>query len=206
MQRCHIGTVENVAKKDLYSLSLARLKCLGPYLSPAMANSHCVTGDCLFQRLVLLRSHPVGKTTSEQEIFPAVLHEAHYLSWSVWAPGTRTTKGRTLVLKCGTLSGVTLTFDMWATQKSLIKTSQNMVVLVWYYILTVGRIITQRYPDYCAYTNNCQNFVLYLLQFACADSTAPKCISQIAITDFTSIVKSNRKCSLFISVSIVLFD
>lgn len=70
----------------------------------------------------------------------------------------------------------------------------------------VASIITQRYPDYHAYTNNCQNFVLYLLQFACEEFMAPKSISEVTIIDFTSIVQNAGNNSLFISVSVVLFD
>jgi len=41
--------------------------------------------------------------------------------------------------------------------------------------------ITRKYPDYDGYTNNCQNFVQYLLAFACPSSTllGPKTIREM---------------------------
>ena len=36
--------------------------------------------------------------------------------------------------------------------------------------------ITKQYPNYDGYTNNCQNFVRYLLNYACPDCNAPATI------------------------------
>jgi len=39
--------------------------------------------------------------------------------------------------------------------------------------------IVELYPDYNAYSNNCQNFVLYLLKVACPDCDLPRTIKKV---------------------------
>lgn len=46
--------------------------------------------------------------------------------------------------------------------------------------------ITRKYPDYDGLTNNCQNYVLYLLEFACPGCVAPQTF-QIALNDLPSL-------------------
>jgi hypothetical protein len=58
-------------------------------------------------------------------------------------------------------------------------------------LFTVASKITRTHPDYNGYTNNCQNFVRYLLAFACQESVTPNTI-ELAVkslwTDLTSNV------------------
>lgn len=58
-------------------------------------------------------------------------------------------------------------------------------------LATEASNITRTYPDYDGYTNNCQNFVRYLLAFACQESVAPNTI-ELAVksmwVDLTSIM------------------
>lgn len=47
-------------------------------------------------------------------------------------------------------------------------------------LMDVATNIIAKYPDYAAFTNNCQNFVLYLLQYACHQPhTMPKPVGHI---------------------------
>jgi hypothetical protein len=39
--------------------------------------------------------------------------------------------------------------------------------------------IVELYPDYHVYSNNCQNFVLYLLKVACPDCRLPRTIKKV---------------------------
>jgi hypothetical protein len=74
-------------------------------------------------------------------------------------------------------------------------------------MLMIASAITQTHPDYYAFTNNCQNFVLYLLTFACKDYMAPKSISDVVITDLNASVQIIRnQSSLSISLIVVLFE
>jgi hypothetical protein len=50
-------------------------------------------------------------------------------------------------------------------------------------------MITRKYPDYDAYTNNCQNFVLYLLKYACPGCPAPRTIREV-VSSFTTCLAS----------------
>jgi hypothetical protein len=58
-------------------------------------------------------------------------------------------------------------------------------------LATEASKITRMHPDYDGYTNNCQNFVRYLLAFACQESVTPNTI-ELAVkslwTDLTSNV------------------
>lgn len=52
--------------------------------------------------------------------------------------------------------------------------------------MDIATNIITKYPDYAAFTNNCQNFVLYLLQYACRQlHTMPKPVGHI-VRDFWS--------------------
>ena len=39
--------------------------------------------------------------------------------------------------------------------------------------------IVELHPDYNAYSNNCQNFVLHFLKFACLDPNRPRTIEHV---------------------------
>src|SRR6266496_396384 len=48
-------------------------------------------------------------------------------------------------------------------------------------LIDIATHIIRSHPDYNAFTNNCQNFVLYLLQYACRQPhTTPKSFRDIA--------------------------
>jgi hypothetical protein len=59
--------------------------------------------------------------------------------------------------------------------------------------LCIASEILRSHPDYNGYKNNCQNFVVYLLQFACPEYTAPQ-----TIRDF---VKNLTPISLLLDAS-----
>ena len=46
-------------------------------------------------------------------------------------------------------------------------------------LLPLATEIITRYPDYCLFTNNCQNFVKYLLEALCPDATIPDTIETV---------------------------
>jgi hypothetical protein len=48
--------------------------------------------------------------------------------------------------------------------------------------------ITREHPDYNAYNNNCQKFVVYLLKVACPGCAHPKTINE-AVTSLITYVK-----------------
>jgi len=54
----------------------------------------------------------------------------------------------------------------------------------------VAYIITQQHPNHDGYTNNCQNFVQYLLNYACPGSFAPKTIQEF-INDLFGFCQSS---------------
>jgi hypothetical protein len=54
-------------------------------------------------------------------------------------------------------------------------------------LATEASNITRMYPDYDGYTNNCQNFVRYLLAFACQDHVAPNTIEHAVYSLFTDL-------------------
>jgi hypothetical protein len=57
------------------------------------------------------------------------------------------------------------------------------------HLLKIASKITRLHPDYDGYTNNCQNFVCYLLSFACENPLTPKTIELLVknlSTDWTS--------------------
>src|SRR5277367_1481381 len=66
---------------------------------------------------------------------------------------------------------------MWERQKHQMKVYSLMVhPTKWQLTKCQADEIVKLHPNYSAFTNSCQNFVLYLLEFACPDSdiTNPK--------------------------------
>jgi hypothetical protein len=65
-------------------------------------------------------------------------------------------------------------------------------------LFTLASKITRMYPDYDGYTNNCQNFVRYLLAFACQESVTPNTI-ELAVKSLWADLTSNV-CAAYGSV------
>lgn len=65
-------------------------------------------------------------------------------------------------------------------------------------LATEASKITRMYPDYDGYTNNCQNFVRYLLAFACQESVTPNTI-ELAVKSLWADLTSNV-CAAYGSV------
>lgn len=73
-------------------------------------------------------------------------------------------------------------------------------------VLRIAINIVQTHPDYQFYTNNCQNFVLYLHAFACPEFLTPKTINH-AVTDILDDLSWQRDGSgSTVVILVVLFD
>jgi len=73
-------------------------------------------------------------------------------------------------------------------------------------VLSVATKIVQKYPDYHFYTNNCQNFVLYLHAFACPEFATPKTINDAVTGTLEDWSLQRDGSGSTLVVSVVLFD
>ena len=94
---------------------------------------------------------------------------------------------------------------MSAKLKSLIIVLPRKVEPNYLYTLRIAGKIIRDHPDYRFYTNNCQNFVLYLLNFACQEPVTPKTI-KLSVNGMLEdlSLKADRKGGGVVLV--VLFD